>query len=159
MASEAEVVPATLMHSVELGDTMRPADVLELEAAGFEPHQALVYSLSRSAVACSLMLEGKVGAMFGVCPHHVGGVAAGVEMGQFWFLTAHLFGRHPRPFLRAARRVVKALLLRYPVLFNAIDARYTGALRLAESFGAEFGSPSALGPLGLPFVPFRIRRA
>jgi hypothetical protein len=63
--------------------------------------------------------------------------------------------RAAAPFLRAIRRHLP-MLRAYGELFNFIDARYTGALRLAAALGATFGSP--IDRNGHVFVPFHFAR-
>ncbi len=157
MASEAIIVPGTLLHCRQLGFSMRAADRAELAAIGdVDVLPALERYLASSDKTWAVTLDGLLGCMAGVAPVKTEGAPAG--LGQFWFLTAELFGRRPRPFFRVAAAVVDLALELYPVLFNYIDARYTGALRFADFMGAEFLPPVPLGPQSLPFVPFRLRR-
>jgi len=114
MISEATIVPATREHAVALAQSMRPADVAEVEAAGQEPLIAVLESIERSEVSWALLHDGVVGTIIGVGPVSVGSIATGGEVGQLWFLTAHSFGKHPRPFMRAIRRIIKTFHTRYP---------------------------------------------
>lgn len=141
-------VPAKPQDAFVLSQTMREADAVELKACGQTPLRGVLFAMQDSEVACTMLLDDVVGCMFGVINRGNGG--------ELWLLTAHLFGKHPKAFLRSIKVHLKALLERYECLFNVIDGRYTGALRLAESMGAEFGSPVDVN--GHPFVPFRIRR-
>jgi hypothetical protein len=148
------VVLATREHAEALARTMRAEDVAECHAGGLAPLAALVQSVDTSDVAYAALVDGQVGAMFGV------GQLAGVDepVGHVWFLTGASFARHPRPFVRIARWVVAHMLQLYPVLFNIIDFRYTAAVRWAKWLGFDVGEPMPFGPAGVPFVSARLRR-
>lgn len=148
MRAEVVTVPSRVEDAFVLAQTMREDDVRELEACGQSPLDGVLFAMEGSESVCTMLYDDTVGAMWGVCPRGDGG--------ELWFLTAHLFGEHPKAFLRSIKAHLKGLLQKYGTLFNVIDGRYTGALRLAESMGAEFGSPVSIN--GHPFVPFRIRR-
>lgn len=149
MTREVVIVPAVYEHAFVLATTMRPEDVLECAACGMTPLEGALRPLEASELAGAALLDDVLGAMFGVIPSEPG-------RGLLWFLTSHVFGENPKPFVRASKQMVGALLERYDELVNIIDGRYTGALRLAAMLGAEFGSPVQVG--GQAFVPFRIRR-
>lgn len=154
----ATVVPATLEAAFVLAQTMRPADVAELEVCGLTPLEGLLQSMRMSEYAYAALYDDVVGAMFGVGPFPGSPVLGHADM--IWFLTGHLFGEKPIAFTKTLRVACQALLERYPRLVNAIDARYTGALRLAEvAFGAKLGRPVPFGRNGEPFIPFVIERS
>lgn len=154
---KAHIVPATLEAAFVLAQSMRPADVAELEVCGLTPLEGLLQSMKVSEFSYSVLYDDVVGAMFGVAPLDDSPVLGHAD--QVWFLTGHLFGQKPVAFTKAMKDACRALLERYPRLVNAIDARYAGALRLAEvAFGAKFGPPVPFGRNGEPFIPFVIER-
>lgn len=155
MTAEVTVVPARVEHAFVLATTMRPKDVAELEACGLTPLDGLLQSLRVSEQAWAVLYDDVVGALFGVEP--LEGPVLGHADG-LWFLTGHLFAEQPMAFFRAAKRAVEALLERYPVLTNVIDARHDDALRFARAMGATFGAPAPFGRQGEPFIPFMLRR-
>jgi hypothetical protein len=132
-----------------LCEALRSADAAEVMAGGEATGaDGVRFAVEASDVAWALEHDGQVGALFGV---------RAVEPGRLvlWMLTASIFGEQPRPFVRAIRRNLP-WLRRLGDLFNFIDGRYTGALRLAASLGATFGSP--IDRNGYVFVPFQFRR-
>jgi hypothetical protein len=132
----------------QLCDNLRAEDAAEVMAGG-EPSGAagVRFAVEASDIVWALELDGEVGALFGL---------KGVdERLVLWMLTARVFGERPRPFLRAIRRHLPTLRA-YGELFNFIDARYSGALRLAAALGATFGSP--IDRNGHVFVPFHFAR-
>lgn len=134
----------------ELCQNLRAADEAELIAGGEVNGPAgVLYAVQVSTVAWAFELDGAVGALFGVMQ---------VEPGRYalWMLTSELFSAHPRAFVRAIRRNLPCLRRAFGEFFNFIDARYTGALRLAASLGATFGSP--INHNGHVFVPFTFAR-
>lgn len=139
-----EIVPGRLEHCFVLAQNMRPEDARELEACGQTPLEGVLHAFSKSLSGAALY-DDALGAMFGV-----------TDEGVLWSLTTPLFEEKSIAFVRAARQVVSGLLQSFERVGNFIDGRYTGALRLAQALGAEFGSPKLVG--GVPFVPFVFRR-
>jgi hypothetical protein len=143
-----------LMRGLQPGDVeqlcanLRAEDAAEVIAGGeASGADGVRFAVEASDVVWALDLEGAVGALFGL--HAVDGRLV------LWMLTARVFGERPRAFLRAIRRHLPTLRA-YGDLFNFIDARYTGALRLAAALGATFGSP--IDRNGHVFVPFHFGR-
>ncbi len=92
-----ELSEATLEHAAFLSTRLRQADVDEAWAAAMlDPYAALAMGLGSSTLALTAHLDGEPGAMFGVC-------RLGPAEGQLWMLAGEVFGRRPRPFLRATR--------------------------------------------------------
>jgi hypothetical protein len=157
--TEAQLVDATEVHALAFAPLLRPEELAELEASGVvDPLEMLVHGVRTSDLCLAAIHDGKVGAMIGVSSADPSILGRG-RVGQMWFLTGTPFLSTPRPFLRVARRAVARMLELYPMVWNLIDARYEGALRLARSMGAELSSPVAYGPHGMNFVPFHIWRS
>lgn len=149
---------ATAWHARELAPTMRAADAAEVRASGgYSPLEALEASLMHSAHAWACLFDGQVAALFGLVPLRRPGALTGPACAAAWLLTGELVQRHPRAFLRACEAVVPALLQKYPVLTNHVDARYTAALRWARWLGFEVGGPVPFGEAGLPFHPITLK--
>lgn len=150
MAPDVRFVAARAEHVPAVALAMREQDRLEVLAAeGRAPAEALVSALEASHRAWTVLVDGAPAAMLGVIPL---GLLA--EDFALWFLTTHVVARYPVTFLRVARRVVRELLMRHPHLFNYVDARYRGAVRLLECLGARIGEPAPFGPADLPFRRF-----
>lgn len=154
MTPTLEITRATENHAKALAPMMRPEDVAEvLASGGYTPESALADALGMSSESFAVMLGAEVAALFGVAP-----VALLGGVGAVWMLTSRIVDECPVAFLRACRRELPRLLQRWPVLVNAIDARYSRALRWAAWAGFEVGDPVPFGTAGLPFHPIILRR-
>lgn len=143
------------MRSLAPGDVetlcsnLREADAAEVVAGGEATGaDGVRYAVSVSTMAWALDLDGQLGGIGGL-------MRVGAGQWALWLLTTHFFGEHPRPFLRCIRRALPELRT-FGQLFNFIDGRYTGALRLAAALGASFESP--INRNGHVFVPFSFGR-
>ncbi len=137
-----------------LAATMRPEDAAEvLASGGHSPLEALQEAVRVSPEVWTWAPGGEVAAVFGVVPLPDTPLLA-PRSAVVWALTGDAVTRNRKAFVRASRAIVAALLFRWDALLNAVDARYTGALRWLESMGATFAPPVPLGVAGLPFVPF-----
>lgn len=147
-------VPATAAHAEELAVTMRPEDLAESIAAGFQDgRDALRVALEKSQYAFTATVDGKVAALFGVAHFPF---IQGVD--TVWFLTGTAFLQKARHFLPYAHVVVEQLLSQSEYLMNFIDARYEAAVRWAKWLGFHICPPVPYGPMGLPFHPAVLRR-
>lgn len=135
---------------------LRREDAEELRAEGYYPsaRAALGVSFAASTVRLAALRDGVPVAVFGIVPDALAGSRAVV-----WLLGAEGLRRIPKTFVRASRAVIAHFLTLYPVLYNRVDARYTGTVRWLEACGAEFAEPVPVGPGGHPFQSFTIRRA
>lgn len=159
MSACSLIVPATREHAVELAPRLRATDVAELLAArGMAPLAALLEAIERSDTAEALLLDGEVVALFGTGPYRRSTLLGGPAVGVPWLLGSDALTRDRRLLVRLARRQVVRMLLRYPILVNAVDARYAGALSFARWLGFEVGPPAPFGAAGLPFCLIRLRR-
>lgn len=157
MAADAGTVRAVRPGDVEaLAATMRPEDVAEvLASGGYSPREALEVSLAASSEAWTWEVGGEVAAVFGVVALPRPSLL-GARVGGVWALTGTAVHRHRRAFVRASRRILKALLSRWDVLANAVDARYTGAVRWIQALGGVLDEPRPMGVAGLPFRFFYV---
>lgn len=149
MIAEAAIRPMKPGDIDELCANLRPADAAELVASGEADGPAGVrFAVEASERVWAIEHDGHLGALFGLAPQ---------EPGRFvlWMLTSRVFGEQPRPFVRAIRHALP-VLRKLGELFNFIDCRYTGALRLAAALGATFDSP--IDHNGHVFVPFHFGR-
>jgi hypothetical protein len=158
LAGSLTFVPAHEGHAQSLALTMRPEDVEEVGASGYDsPLQALLVALEVSDRSWAVLADGEVAAMFGIATAADTVLGSG-HIGQVWFLTGSGFLRHKRAFVRVARAVVRQLLEECGILYQYVDARYAAALRWVKWLGFAVGPPVAHGPHGLPFCPAVIRR-
>lgn len=157
MPVHVAIVPAALAHAEALAPRLRAADVAEVRALGDEPIDALLASVAHSSVAYATFFDGEPAALCGVVPC-AQTLLGDSGVGCVWMLSGHACSAHPKHFLRTSRVITDVLLGRYAVLGNIIDARYTGALRWAAWLGAQVQAPRPLGPFGMLFCPFVLRR-
>jgi hypothetical protein len=144
---------ACLEDALELADVMREADVAECEAIGGHPLDHLIASLDASAVAYTVRFDGEVAAMYGAGPADDTTLCS---RGVAWLLTGRRVAQHPKAFLKLCRPAVAELLGLYPVLENAIDARYAAAVRWAKWLGFVVEPAVKLGPAGALFHHVRL---
>lgn len=157
MAAEVSIVRATREHAIALAPTMRKADAAEVWASGrYSPQEALLESLRASAEAYTLLIDGEPAVMWGVVPLPTRTLLA-PPAGAVWLLGGEAVTRHKRLFLRLSRVGLARLLERYPVLVNAVDARYVQAVRWLRWLGFTVGEAQPFGVAGLPFHPISIR--
>lgn len=143
----SELVPATVRHAEALACVMREEDVVEVYASdALSPIDAALQSLERSEEAVTLLVDGEVAAMWGLCSKDM---PAGIAC--IWLFTGEAVTKHPRHFLE--KFDMRPFLARYPVLLNAIDARHKKALRWAGWLGCEILPAIPYGRHGLPFHP------
>ena len=152
--SRLRIVPAENAHADALAPSLRVEDALELHAShGLLPAQALHMGIRESLLCCAVVTDSDVLAMFGV--HQM---VAGRDIHNIWMLSGAAVESHPIAFLRLCKLELEALLECWPVLVNAVDARYAKALRWAKWLGFEVLPPIPYGEKGLPFHPIFIRR-
>lgn len=145
-----EIVPATLDHAAELAETMRPADVAEIEALGFTPASVLRHSLAASVEPLTGLADGRVVCMFGT-----GSTGLLSRTGFPWLLGSDLVATHARTFLRLNRAWVARQRAQFNSLTNIVDARNTEAIRWLEWLGFEVRrQPIPTKPRGVPFYQF-----
>lgn len=152
---EVRTEPATLEHARQLAGVMRPQDRAELHASGWpDPYAGLAEALWRSDEAWVALFDGEVAAMWGVGPVDNADRSVMEGHGVAWLLTGRAVELHPKQFLRMCRPAVGQLLKRFPVLVNAVDARYTRALRWAKWLGFHVSAETvSVGRELMPFHP------
>ena len=116
---------------------MRQADRDEVFAAsGKSPAEALAYSLRKSAMAHTALIDGRPEVMFGVGDLNV---LAGV--GAPWLLGTDEVEKHAVAFLRGSVEWKLKLLARYSVLRNFVDDRNTASIRWLKWLGFTLSDP------------------
>lgn len=132
-----EIVPARASHIRTIARRMRQADRDEVFAAsGKSPAEALIYSLRKSSVAHTGLIDGVPEVMFGVGDINI---LAGV--GAPWLLGTDAVERNFVPFLRRSVEWKLKLSARYPVLRNFVDDRNTVSIRWLQWLGFTLSDP------------------
>lgn len=153
--TEAHVRLARPGDAELLAPRMRAEDAAEcLASCGLGPLPALLESIAASRVVFALELGGELAALFGVVDGPRKTLLGPTAFDIIWSLTSDAVTRHPRAFWRESKRIVAELLRAFPELRNAIDARYTAALRWVARLGAEVQPAEPWGVSGLPFHRF-----
>lgn len=145
-AVEGDIVP--------ISKSIRREDAEEVLAEGCSSiEDALARSFAASTLCLSFERDGVPLAMFGLVPDALAGASARV-----WMLGAEGIRAVRKSFLRLSISVRDMFLDRYPILWNRVDTRYTGALRWIEFCGGEMLETEMVGPGRIPFTTFIIRR-
>lgn len=151
MAVEIAIVPARAAHVRTIARRMRQADRDEVFAAsGRSPAQALCFSLRKSALAWTALIDGRAEAMWGVGDINV---LAGV--GAPWLLGTDEVPRYFIHFLRASVGFRDQLLERYATLRNFVDDRNTVSIRWLAWLGFTLHDPAMFR--GHAFRMFELR--
>lgn len=151
MQPQIEIIPARAAHIRSIARRMRQADRDEIAAAsGRSPGKALAFSLRKSSLAYTAMVDGVPEVMFGV-----GDINVLTRTGAPWLLGTDAVTTHYVAFLRGSVNWREQLLRRYRVLMNAVDDRNTASKRWLRWLGFTLGEPR---PLGVERKPFRVFR-
>ncbi|WP_339084245.1 phage protein Gp13 family protein [Hyphomicrobium sp. ghe19] len=151
MKPRTQIVPARPAHIRTIARRMREADRLEVHAAsGKTPGQALAFSLRKSSVAWTWLVDGRPEAMFGVGDLNI---LAGV--GAPWLLGTDVVLAHQMEFLRRSREWRNQLLQRYSTLTNFVDVRNEVSVRWLRWLGFKLSEPITYR--GHDFYVFELR--
>lgn len=155
MAADIELVASTVDHIAPIANRMRRADVDEIYASSRRlPKEALEFSLRKSSLAMTALVNGQPEVMFGV-----GDLSVLSQVGAPWLLGTDAVTERYIAFLRGSVSWREQLLLRYQVLRNAVDDRNTASKRWLRWLGFSLSEPMPLGVDGEMFRLFEMRRA
>ena len=133
------MLPATEDDARELAPLLRAEDQAEVLALGVEPVPALLNGVVTAREAWTWRDDGRIICMAGVSPLSLIG-----QTGVPWLLGSPLVVQHRRAFMVETRRMVAHWLTLFPVLRNAVDARYDAAIRWLRWLGFTVGEPFPL---------------
>ena len=154
MTVRLEIVPAGMDHVAPIAARMREADRREVMASGgHTPHGALMFSLSKSRVAWTAIVDGQPEVMFGGADLNVL-----TRTGAPWLLGTDAVERHYRLFLRQSLSWREQLSQRYDVLRNFVDDRNEVSKRWLSWMGFTLFDPVPVGVNGEMFRMFELRR-
>lgn len=154
MADNIALVPAEPDHIEAIAERMRQADIDEvLASSGRSPADALEYSLAKSAIAMTALVDDRPEVMFGV-----GDLNILTQTGAPWLLGTEAVTEHWVVFLRASLSWRNQLLARYQVLTNVVDDRNTVSKRWLRWLGFRLSDPFPIGRGGAMFRLFELRR-
>lgn len=151
MVEFAEPTPA---HVEELTANLRQQDIDELQALGHGDLAAPIRDgVALSSWCYTLLIDGRVAAIFGVAP--AGGLLD--PRGVPWLLGTDLIWPNRRALARHARRYILRMLATYPHLINIVHARNTHATRWLRRAGFVLAEARPTGPHGEMFHLFEMR--
>jgi len=155
LAADLRIIPAIPEHIAPVAIHMRQADRDEVEASsGRSPYEALEFSLARSVIARTVLVDGRPAGMFGC-----GDLNILARSGAPWLLGTDDLALAPVAFLRASLDWQRQLFERYDVLRNLVDDRNAASIRWLQWLGFKLSEPVLVGPVGMPFRLFELRRA
>jgi hypothetical protein len=133
---------------------MRISDIQEIYASHHAtPKEALKRGFKNSFICLSIILNGKVIAMFGCSTEYLCG-----DRATIWLLAAPELEQIKLRFLKNSKKFIKLFLEYYPILENFVDARNTKSIEWLKFCGAELEDPKPYGKEQLPFRYFSFKR-
>ena len=140
MAADIKIIPARFSHIRPIAERMRQADRDEVFAAsGRSPVGALLFSLKRSSMVWTAIVDGRPEVMFGVGDLNI---LAGV--GAPWLLGTDAVERNYVAFLRGSVEWRDQLLRDYSTLRNFVDERNRVSIRWLRWLGFTISDPIIL---------------
>lgn len=137
MSPRTQIVKARPAHVRTIAKRMREADRIEVHAAsGKTPGQALAFSLRKSSIAMTWIIDGRPELMFGVGDLNI---LAGV--GAPWLLGTDAVLSHQMEFLRSSVEWRNKLFERYSTLKNFVDVRNEVSVRWLKWLGFSLSDP------------------
>jgi len=132
---------------------MRKADIDEVFASsGRSPAQALAFSMRRSSIAYTALVDGRPEVMFGA-----GDLNVLAEIGAPWLLGTDAVETYYMQFLRRSVSWRGQLLARYRVLRNVVDDRNTASKRWLSWLGFKLSEPMPISKGGQMFRLFEMK--
>lgn len=151
MAADIQIVPARMRHVLHIAKRMRQADRDEVWAAARKsPAEALIYSLRKSTIAWTAIVDGRPEVMWGA-----GDINVLTGVGAPWLLGTDAIEKHTVAFLRRSVDFREQLLSRYSILRNFVDDRNVVAIRWLKWLGFELLDPVEMN--GHAFRLFELR--
>lgn len=147
-----EIRPAQESDGQTLANALRPADIAEARAGGFEPAEAVLASLRASSLAMTALVNGELACVFGVVPVSLlGGI------GCPWLLGTKVLDRHSRILVRLAPKYIWLMRSRFPHLVNSVHAEHTESVRWLRRLGFTFSEPWLHPETGATFCTFEMK--
>lgn len=149
------VVKPTDAHIAELAANMRQQDVEELQAMGHDDlAQPIIDGVQRSSWCYTILIDGRVAAIFGVAP--LGSLLD--SRGVPWALGTDLMWPNRRALARMARGYIARMLREFPHLMNIVHAKNTAATAWLARCGFVLQAPIPQGPHGELFHIFEMKQ-
>lgn len=152
MTIEIGIIDAELNHLTPIWMNMAKDDWRECLDLGVRPRDGLRRSFLNSVWAKTLLIDGRVAAIWGVCGALLG------PRGVPWLITTPAVRRAPIACIKLARAEMRRALDVYPSLVNFVSARHVRALRTMEAIGFSVGPERPMGKYGNPFCKIEMTR-
>ena len=137
----------------KLAPALRKVDVMECEAWGLTPLEALHSCFASSDPGSAWLVRGIDGEIVGACGASKSPTTPGTA--EPWLIGADALNvKYRREFLRDLPAKLAKVQSTTPILAGLMDARNVLHRRWCERLGFVFHAPVAAGPYGLPFLPF-----
>ena len=124
-----EIVPTVPAHLRELAGHMQDSTIEMAKKLGLTPRKALWRSFKQSLFCKTAIINGKVGAIWGVAG------ALFSEVGQPWLVMSPDVEEYPMRVAFAYRREMREMQKMFPVLEDYVDETNHKAIRLLELMG------------------------
>lgn len=145
-----EIIDSTTSHVRELRKTLRDNDKLEATRVGLDPFKAIFIAYTRAVFRKTVLVNGRVAAMYGVVGTPLGLV------GMPYLITGTVSEEvSPLTFARVYKQGVEEMSSIFSVLENYVDASYLGAVRLLKISGFSLSEPVQIN--GFDFLRFTLR--
>lgn len=146
------VRPSVVSDIYALAANLRADDALEVTCLDLDPKAAIRHSYRNAVLRRTLVVNGMVAAMWGVCGDMVS------DIGEPWLMTGPAVETVKLSFVKQAHRELADMLALRDTLIGHVAARYARAVRLLEWFGFTVGYPFPFGQNEAPFRRFEIAR-
>lgn len=151
-ASTYQILETTPEHIRLLSNSLRAGDWHEITCVGLTPRKALWRSFRGSIMRRTAIIDGSVGACWGL-----GGECLG-DTGQPWLMTAPVIEKVPISFAKEARKEMGQMLDIFPKLQGYVAVSYSQACGFLKFLGFELTGPFEIGPKRELFYSYRIER-
>ncbi len=148
-----EIRPSTMDDVEDLIKNMNRDCVLECEAMGKSPEEAVHQAYRKSDQPYTGLSGGCVGAMFGVAPFALLG-----NKGRPWMLSTDIAGKEWLCTARASKRYILNALNKYEELENFVDYRYKLSIRWLRWLGFTIEKPTPHKITGKLLCKFYMKR-
>jgi len=149
---EITIREATIEDAKYVGEHLREDDLREVEALGFTPECATMFSFSGSDEAYTGCVDGVPTMIFGI------GAPTLADDTSVWALGTDTCNKVPLAMVRIGREVVKRFLEKNSTLTNYCDARYTKTIKWLRLLGFTIGDPEPYGDSGALFCKLTIHK-
>lgn len=140
--------------ALKVFNNMREADYFEMRYMGYNDMFYITQSINNSA-ECFAIYEGDT--LLGV-----GGVIKAKDLGwgvPVWFVGTQAAEEYsPKKAIIIGKKIIQALLQKYPKLYNYISVDNEKAIHYIRLMGATLYPPQRWGIRGELFVPFVLER-